>query len=114
MFDFSGNYVVRSVKENPQNNLGKTLSLSVLALLISSSLHSAYAAEASAKNTPEDTVVVTGQNDTSAADTAATDYSVPVTTAGTKMALTARDIPQSVSIISTHTTYAGSAASVTG
>ena len=79
MSNFTGNYAVRSVKENPQNNSGKKLSLSIIALLVSSSLHSAYAAEASAKKTSEDTVVVTGQNDTSAADTSATDYSVPVT-----------------------------------
>ncbi|MDW8847819.1 ferric-rhodotorulic acid/ferric-coprogen receptor FhuE [Erwinia sp. MMLR14_017] len=36
----------------------------------------------------------------SATDSAATDYSVPVTSAGTKMPMIARDIPQSVSIIS--------------
>ncbi|WP_254313176.1 ferric-rhodotorulic acid/ferric-coprogen receptor FhuE [Rahnella aceris] len=98
---FSGNCVVRNNKQNIHNNSGKKLSLSVIALLISSSLHSAYAAETPAKKTAGDTVVVTGENNSAGvAETAATDYSVPVTTAGTKKALTARDIPQSVSIIS--------------
>ncbi|CAI2537263.1 Outer-membrane receptor for Fe(III)-coprogen, Fe(III)-ferrioxamine B and Fe(III)-rhodotrulic acid [Serratia ficaria] len=56
----------------------------------------ASAAEAGAK---EDTLLVEASAE-SAGETGENDYSVPITRAGTKMALTARDIPQSVSIIS--------------
>ncbi|MGV8927079.1 MAG: ferric-rhodotorulic acid/ferric-coprogen receptor FhuE [Ewingella sp.] len=98
MLFISGINAVKLVK-NESNNIGLKLSLSVIAVLISSSLHSAQAAETSNKKTTEDTLVVTGQNDNDTGSTAQ-DYSVPVTTAGTKMALTQRDIPQSVSIIS--------------
>jgi outer membrane receptor for ferric coprogen and ferric-rhodotorulic acid len=98
MVSVSGKNSVKSIRGR-NNNLGQKLSLSVMAVFISSSLHSAFAAETTANKT-DDTVVVTGQNNAAVTDTAATDYSVPVTTAGTKMALTTRDIPQSVSIIS--------------
>lgn len=76
----------------------RPLQRSLLAVLIAASVaQSAYAAETAASS--EQTLVVdasassTGQQD-------ARDYSVPITRAGTKMALTARDIPQSVTIVS--------------
>lgn len=47
----------------------------------------------------EDTIVVEGSSDTSS-DAQQQDYSVKATTAGTKMQMIQRDIPQSVSIIS--------------
>jgi len=46
----------------------------------------------------EDTIIVEGSADNSS-DTQAQDYSVKATTAGTKMQMVQRDIPQSVSII---------------
>lgn len=46
----------------------------------------------------EDTIIVEGSSD-SASDTQEQDYSVRTTSAGTKMEMTQRDIPQSVSII---------------
>ncbi|MXS69582.1 ferric-rhodotorulic acid/ferric-coprogen receptor FhuE, partial [Enterobacter hormaechei] len=46
----------------------------------------------------EDTIIVEGSAD-SASDTQEQDYSVKTTSAGTKMEMAQRDIPQSVSII---------------
>ncbi|MDU4228961.1 MAG: TonB-dependent receptor plug domain-containing protein, partial [Klebsiella grimontii] len=46
----------------------------------------------------EDTIIVEGSSD-SASDTQEQDYSVRTTSAGTKMEMAQRDIPQSVSII---------------
>lgn len=48
----------------------------------------------------EDTIVVEGSSTDSSTDTQKQDYSVKTTTAGTKMQMVQRDIPQSVSIIS--------------
>lgn len=48
----------------------------------------------------EDTIVVEGSSSDSSSDTQKQDYSVKTTTAGTKMQMVQRDIPQSVSIIS--------------
>lgn len=48
----------------------------------------------------EDTVIVDGSTQSDAAATEAQDYSVKTSTAGTKMKMVQRDIPQSVSIIS--------------
>ncbi|MDE1186417.1 MAG: ferric-rhodotorulic acid/ferric-coprogen receptor FhuE [Pantoea sp.] len=70
------------------------LRLSVLALLIASGI--AHAAEADSK---EQTLTVNASTDDQQQQ-AASDYNVPVTRAATKMALTARDTPQSISVIS--------------
>lgn len=71
----------------------RVLRLSVLAMLVSSGI-----AQAAETTSNEQTLTV---NATSSSDAqqAATDYNVPVTKASTKMALTARDTPQSVSVI---------------
>ncbi|MEE4481668.1 ferric-rhodotorulic acid/ferric-coprogen receptor FhuE [Serratia ficaria] len=73
-------------------------SLTGVAAFVAVALQAPYAsaAEAGAK---EDTLLVEASAE-SAGETGENDYSVPITRAGTKMALTARDIPQSVSIIS--------------
>lgn len=73
-------------------------SLSLLAAVIATALQApcVYAADTPKK---EDTLVVTASAD-SAQSTQDTDYNVPVTRAATKMALTARDTPQSISVIS--------------
>lgn len=68
---------------------------SVAALLMMSALPPAFAAD----NSKTDTLTVEA-NVGATAKQAATDYSVPVTSAATKMPLTVRDIPQSVSIVS--------------
>jgi len=72
-------------------------SYTVVAALVALAIHipRAHAADAA----KEQTLTVSGTAD-SADSTAATDYSVPVTNAGTKMSLTSRDIPQSISITS--------------
>lgn len=87
--------------ENRTNNLAahsRTPTLSLLALVIATALQTpnVYAADTGKK---EDTLLVTATavNDENTADT---DYNVPVTQAATKMALTARDTPQSISVIS--------------
>ena len=92
-------HTVKSARKG-NNHLGRKLSLSVIAVFVSSSIHSVQAAPTAAPKAADDTVVVTGQTGNDTGSTAQ-DYSVPVTTAGTKMLLTQRDIPQSVSIIST-------------
>lgn len=48
----------------------------------------------------EDTVIVEGAMSADASNSEEQDYSVKTTTAGTKMPMTQRDIPQSVSIVS--------------
>lgn len=53
-----------------------------------------------AATTPEETVIVDGSAPATFADNDEQDYSVKSTTAGTKMMMTQRDIPQSVSIVS--------------
>lgn len=53
-----------------------------------------------AATTAEETVIVDGSAPATPADSNERDYSVKSTTAGTKMMMTQRDIPQSVSIIS--------------
>lgn len=68
---------------------------SVAALLVLSALQPAFAAD----TTKTDTLTVEANVDATAQQ-AVTDYSIPVTSAGTKMPLTLRDIPQSVSIVS--------------
>ncbi|ARJ44272.1 ferric-rhodotorulic acid/ferric-coprogen receptor FhuE [Pantoea alhagi] len=69
--------------------------ITFLAALIAIALHgnAAYAAA------QEETLVVDAAAESEDSPTQS-DYSVPVTQAGTKMTLTARDIPQSVSIVS--------------
>lgn len=78
---------------NPVNarRARKYFPLSMMSLLISASFTFAHAAD--------DTLVVTAQEE-SATGSSQQDYSVPITTAGTKMSMVPRDIPQSVSIIS--------------
>lgn len=71
-----------------------TPSLSLLAVLIASALP-VSAAETAQK---EQNLVVNAATDDSS-NTAETDYNVPVTRAATKLALTARDTPQSISVI---------------
>lgn len=73
------------------------LLLTPLAALVAIALHAPAAVAAEAAK--EETLVVEASGD-SADNTQASDYSVPVTQAGAKMTLTAREIPQSVSIIS--------------
>ncbi len=53
-----------------------------------------------AATTAEETVIIDGSAPATPADSNERDYSVKSTTAGTKMMMTQRDIPQSVSIIS--------------
>lgn len=71
---------------------------SLLALSITSALasHAAYAATGEAAES--DTIVVNATAD-AAATQASQDYNVPATRAGTKMLMTQRDIPQSVSVV---------------
>ncbi|KHJ69831.1 ferric-rhodotorulic acid transporter [Pantoea rodasii] len=71
----------------------RVLRLSVLAMLVSSGI-----AQAAETTSNEQTLTVNAAS-SSDAQQAATDYNVPVTKASTKMALTARDTPQSVSVI---------------
>lgn len=72
----------------------RTLRLSLLAMLVASGMAQAAA-------TPENESTLTVEaSAASQPEQNAADYSVPITRAGTKMALTARDIPQSVTLIS--------------
>ena len=79
---------------------GMRTSLSVVALMVGAALAApqVYAAEAVAQE--QQTLTVDASASDAAESSAASDYSVPVTRSGTKMALVARDIPQSVSIVS--------------
>ncbi|WP_082212596.1 ferric-rhodotorulic acid/ferric-coprogen receptor FhuE [Erwinia sp. 9145] len=72
---------------------------SLTAVLVAVVLQSTFA-QAAETNKEQTLTVNADASAASAGETAATDYSVPVTRAGTKMDLLARDIPQSVSIIS--------------
>lgn len=69
--------------------------LSISALLVISALQPAFAADSS----KTETLTVEASVDASMQQ-ATSDYSVPVTSAGTKIPLAVRDIPQSVSIVS--------------
>ncbi|WP_337022911.1 MULTISPECIES: ferric-rhodotorulic acid/ferric-coprogen receptor FhuE [unclassified Pantoea] len=73
----------------------RALRISVLAMMVASGI-----AQAADSTKTEQTLTVDASASSDAQEQAAKDYSVPVTRAGTKMALTARDIPQSVSIVS--------------
>jgi outer-membrane receptor for ferric coprogen and ferric-rhodotorulic acid len=73
----------------------RALRVSVLAMMVASGI-----AQAADSTNTEQTLTVDASASSDAQEQAAKDYSVPVTRAGTKMALTARDIPQSVSIVS--------------
>lgn len=81
----------------PHNRSSQMLCKPTLAaLLVLSALQPAFAAA-----TSEDTLTVEASaSDSATLPTADSDYSVPVTTAGTKMPLSLRDIPQSATIIS--------------
>ncbi len=72
-------------------------SFSLLALVIASSLHAQAANAETSTDTNQTLLVTAAQNNSNEATN--TDYSVPVTRASTKMALTVRDTPQSVSVI---------------
>ncbi|MBK0095972.1 ferric-rhodotorulic acid/ferric-coprogen receptor FhuE [Erwinia sp. S63] len=73
----------------------RALRVSLLAMMVASGI-----AQAADSTKTEQTLTVDASASSDAQEQAAKDYSVPVTRAGTKMALTARDIPQSVSIVS--------------
>ena len=73
----------------------RTLRLSLLAVLVASGVAQAADTQNSEATRPLMPAPAQAQQAQAAAD-----YSVPVTRAGTKMALTARDIPQSVTIVS--------------
>ncbi|MFJ5398720.1 ferric-rhodotorulic acid/ferric-coprogen receptor FhuE [Pectobacterium sp. 21LCBS03] len=77
----------------------KPFGVSLLALLISASF---LPAQVAAEENPAsgDTLVVSANANANAEASDPQDYSVKVTNAGTKMTLTPRDIPQSVSVIS--------------
>ena len=77
----------------------KPFGVSLLALLISASFLPAQAV-AEEKPASGDTLVVSANANANAEASDPQDYSVKVTNAGTKMTLTPRDIPQSVSVIS--------------
>lgn len=70
----------------------------LLAVVIAAALQTPFVH--AADTAPVEDVIEVNGTATQADNPPATDYSVPVTRAATKMALTARDIPQSVSIIS--------------
>ena len=77
---------------------------SLLAVIVTSSLahNVARAAETSTPAASRDqTLTVSASADDAVTTSPKTDYSVPVTRAGTKMLGTVRDVPQSVSIVST-------------
>ena len=79
----------------PGNAPQRALRLSLLAMMVASGI-----AQAAETTNTEQTLNVDASANADQQQQAAQDYSVPVTRAGTKMALTARDIPQSVSIVS--------------
>ncbi|WCG82338.1 ferric-rhodotorulic acid/ferric-coprogen receptor FhuE [Pectobacterium sp. A5351] len=79
--------------------VAKPFGISLLALLISASFFPAQAV-AEENSASGDTLVVSANVNASAEASDPKDYSVKVTNAGTKMTLTQRDIPQSVSVIS--------------
>ncbi len=82
---------VREPGRAPQH----ALRLSLLAMLVASGM-----AQAAETTNSEQTLTVDANATANAQQQAEQDYSVPVTRAGTKMALTARDIPQSVTVVS--------------
>ncbi len=73
-------------------------SLSLLAVVVTTALQTSYASAADIAK-KDDSLVVTASAD-SGQSTQETDYNVPVTRAATKLALAARDTPQSISVIS--------------
>ena len=83
---------VRESSRVPQ----RVLRVSLLAMMVASGI-----AQAADNTASEQTLNVdaSASNDAQQ-EQAAKDYSVPITRAGTKMALTARDIPQSVTVVS--------------
>ncbi len=88
----------RLLKANNHIGVGQTLPvISLLALVVATALHSPKVSAAET-STQEQTLEVTAAagSSNSSQDT---DYNVPVTRAATKLALTARDTPQSVSVI---------------
>lgn len=100
---------IREKRFSHEANSSISARYTVVAALVAVALQAPYtsaatetavtAPAANPSSTAQQTLTVNATTD-SATDTAATDYSVPVTNAGTKMSMIARDIPQSVSIIS--------------
>ncbi|MFS2224220.1 ferric-rhodotorulic acid/ferric-coprogen receptor FhuE [Pantoea sp. B65] len=74
-------------------------SLSLLTVVIATALQVPYAAAAETTN-KEETLVVDAATENPDSTQQKSDYNVPVTRSASKMALTARDTPQSVSVIS--------------
>ncbi|WP_312044765.1 ferric-rhodotorulic acid/ferric-coprogen receptor FhuE, partial [Erwinia sp.] len=89
---FFAQHINREIR--PQG--GVVTSYSIVAALVAVALQ---IPQATAAETAEQTLTVNAASD-DATDTSTSDYSVPITSVGTKMPLIARDIPQSVSIIS--------------
>ena len=89
---FFAQHINREIR--PQG--GVVTSYSIVAALVAVALQ---IPQATAAETAEQTLTVNAASD-DATDTSTSDYSVPITSVGTKMLLIARDIPQSVSIIS--------------
>lgn len=78
----------------------KKPALSLLAMVVTSAISAQSLAAETAKTDAQQTLVVNANSDASNSDTPQpTDYSAPVTTSGTKLTLTPREVPQSVSII---------------
>ncbi len=96
---------VKCVRETAVNTAAlvqhNPLRLSLLAVVIAASFsnHARAAETTTSAATDNQTMLVSASEDSGVADTTKTDYSVPVTRAGTKLTSTLRDIPQSVSII---------------
>lgn len=96
---------VKRVRESATNMpslaYNKPLRLSLLAAVVATAFtNNVQAAETTVPAATDDqTMVVSASSADDVADTPNTDYSVPVTRAGTKLTSTVRDIPQSVSII---------------
>lgn len=78
------------------NALQHAFTVSLLALAIHAVISPAYAAETTAA-TSQDEIIVEGDATPSTQD--AQDYTVKTTRAGTKMLLTPRDVPQSISVV---------------
>ena len=86
------------IRESSRCSIKTGTPYSVVAALVAVAIQVPHAS--AAEVTKEQQTLTVDATASTASNTAATDYSVPVTNAGTKMSLTARDIPQSVSIIS--------------
>jgi Outer membrane receptor for ferric coprogen and ferric-rhodotorulic acid len=81
--------------------LNKKYVFSLIALSISSALSAtaAHAADGASKTSAEQTIVVTADDGSGTQSDPVTSYTVPATRSGTKLNLTQRDNPQSVSVL---------------